>query len=128
MTYTNANPITDESNGPFITISSNLISSGDKYILQNYLILPTNFVNYTLNMCGITKPSPLLPFGSDSVPKILYLVNSPSRTDCATVKNYTITAGSATCSEFAYSMMKDSQVMTENNEFSEVPGLKWKKD
>jgi hypothetical protein len=128
MTYTNASPITDESKGPFLTIASNLISSGDRYILQNYLILATNFVNYTLNMCGITKPSPVLPFGSESVPRILKLVNSPARTGCATVNVYTINAGSATCSKFAYSLKRDSQVMTENNEFLEVPGLKWMKN
>ena len=127
MTYTNSNPITDDAKGPIITIASNAISSGGKYTLQKYLTLATNqVVNYTLNMCGIAKPSPVFSFDSTATLRVLKLVNSPAREGCATVNVYTITAGDATCSTMAYAMKSGSTVMTENYGYSQVQGLQWK--
>ena len=127
MTYSNANPITDDFKGPILTIASNLVSSGDKYTLQKYLILASNqVVSYTLNMCGIAKPSPVFSFETSAVSRTLKLVNSPAREGCATVNDYTIIAGAATCSTMAYAMKSGSTLMTENNAYSQVPGLQWK--
>ena len=127
MTYTNSNPITDDAKGPIITIASNAISSGGKYTLQKFLILATNqVVDYTLNMCGIAKPSPVFSFDSTATLRVLKLVNSPAREGCATVNVYTITAGDATCSTMAYTMKSGSTVMTENYGYSQVQGLQWK--
>ena len=127
MTYSNANPITDDLKGPILTITSNLVSSGDKYTLQKYLILASNqVVSYTLNMCGIAKPSPVFSFETSAVSRTLKLVNSPAREGCATVNAYTIISGAATCSTMAYAMKSGSTLMTENNAFSQVPGLQWK--
>ena len=128
ITYTNVDPITDETKGPILTIASNSISSGDQYTLKKYLILATNqVVNYTLNICGIAKPSPVFSFES-TASRVLKLVNSPAREGCATVNFYTITAGTATCSTMAYTMKSESTVMTENNAYSQVRGLQWKND